>query len=182
MKNLIILAISCMSLSISAQCLQPACENLPATITANVSAPPVGQSFTYNWTIAVPFTGQGTSQIVITNVGAAGVTIPYTIQVTNSVTGCVSFYNCTVDVGASAPVAINIPPSCANDAPFDLTPFISPPNSTLSGPGVTGTFYDPSIGGQVLATPPTGSGCIVQNAVTPQVNPVPQIISTTVTQ
>lgn len=164
------------------QCSLTACENLPATITANVTAPPAGETYSYNWTLGLPFTGQSTDVISIADVGTAINSYPFTLEVTNDVTGCVAIYNCNLDVNTSTPISFNIPPYCENDPSFDLTPF-APIGTTFSGAAVTGSIYDTSIGGPVVATPQAGSaGCLTDNTQTPTVNPLPVIISTVITQ
>jgi hypothetical protein len=183
MKNLILgIAITCALQSAIAQCSNNVCENLPATIDADVAPGLPGETFNYNWTVAVPFTGQGTDVIQITNVGASPATIVYTLDVTNNVTGCISTYSCELVVGASVPVALNIPNYCVGSGPFDISTYVNPSGSTLTGAALTGTFYDPAIGGPVTATPPPGSGCLIASTQTPGVNPGPTIIGATVTQ
>lgn len=183
MKSLFLaITLSALCIEIQAQCASNVCENLPVTIDADVSPPPAGESYSYNWSLPIAFNGQGSDVIQIVNIGPAPATIPYTITVTNDVTGCVSVYTCDLIVGASVPVSLNIPPYCPNSPPFDISSYVNPPNSTLSGPGVIGVLYDPAIGGPVTATPPPGSGCLVASSQTPGLNPVPNIIGATVTQ
>jgi hypothetical protein len=165
----------------TAQCTQPACENLPATITANVSPPAPGVTYTYDWTLSVPFTGQGSAQVQLATVGVAPATIPYQVAVTDNVTGCESVIQCEITVTKSAPVVLSIPDYCPGAAPFDVSPYVSPSGATLSGSALTGNMYDPAIGGPVTATPPPG-GCLTASTQTPGILSPPSIISTTVTQ
>lgn len=184
MKQLILVSFILIASAIStkAQCANQACENLPATIELDVSVPPLGQALTYNWTVAVPFTGQSTDVIQITNVGLSPAIIAYSVTVTNIVTGCVTDYNCTIVVNDAVPVSVTIPPYCLGAGPFDVSAYINPAGSTLSGPGINGTVYDPTIGGPVTATPPLGSGCLIASTQTPISNPGPIINSVSVTQ
>lgn len=186
MKNILacigFVALSSIPLESNAQCLQPVCENLPATITANVVAPAPGVIYEYDWSIPIAFTGQNTAQIQITDVGAGPAQIPYTVTVLNTTTNCETIYPCTLDVGSAVPVVLTIPNYCIGALPFDIAGYVQPPTSILSGPGVTGTIYDPGIGGPVTATPPPGSGCLIASNQTPVGENPPEIQSTTVTQ
>lgn len=182
MKNFILIFALAFSLSSLAQCTNLACENLPASISVDVSPPPAGQSYTINWNIPVAFTAVTSDSIVITNVGAAPNVIPFDLTVTNNVTGCVTYYACTIQVNTSAPVTLTIPPSCSTDAPFDISSYINPPNSIVTGPGISNNFYNPAIGGPVNASPPANSGCLIASTQTPQVNTGPTILSVTTTQ
>jgi hypothetical protein len=178
-KHLLIAFMSFALFEARGQCYQPACENLPTNIELLIT--PTGDDYSFNWTLPTAFVGQGDSIITLT-VGAAPDTIAYTVTVTNLTTGCVADYICSIVVGLSAQYVSTIPPACANDVPFDLTPYLSPPGALISGAAVTGTIYDPSIGGPIDLSPPPGSGCIVGSTVPITINPLPTIISSTVTQ
>lgn len=184
MKNILLsLSISMLLCSnIEAQCSQPVCENLPATITANVVAAPVGATYNYQWSIPIAFVGQNTPVIQLANVGPGPAMIPYTITVTNTTTLCETIYPCTLNVGSAVPVTLTIPDYCQGAAPFDISSYVQPPTAILSGPGVLGNLYDPSIGGPVTATPLPGSGCLIASNQTPNGQAPPDIQSTTVTQ
>lgn len=182
MKNILTLFLIASSIQLSAQCTNNACENLPATIQLNVTAPLPGESYTYQWTAPIVFTGQSTSSIQITNVGFSPATIPYSVTVTNTVTGCSSVYQCDIVVDSSVPYTLTIPPLCENSPPIDIVNYISPTGAILSGPGITGTMFDPSVGGLVTASPPIGSGCLAASGQTPIINPLPIILGSTVTQ
>ncbi|MCB9081206.1 MAG: T9SS type A sorting domain-containing protein [Lewinellaceae bacterium] len=56
-------------------------------------------------------------------------------------------------VPASAAVTFTPPtPLCVNQAPVDLAPFASPPGGTFSGPGLTGTVFNPATVGVGIHT------------------------------
>lgn len=178
------LLVAALSLAISVEaqpCSQSVCENTALGIKVEVDNPN-SDPLQYDWNIPVAFTGQSTDSIAITNIGAAPATVVYTIEVLNVTTGCVSTYQCQIEVLDAASYAFTIPPVCSTDPPFDITPYISPSGANISGPGISGSTFDPSVGGSVTASPPSGSGCITANTTTPTIYNPPSILGVTITQ
>jgi hypothetical protein len=174
MKNLILPLLLFFSASISAQCLTK-CINQSANIQwqqtdAAGSIIPNDPANTYDWTLTIPFTGDGTATIAIASVGAVTGNFPVTVEVTNA-QGCIETFTYCIDVIQGTAV-FNPVVVCANST-IDLAALATPPGGTFSGPGVTGTTFDPAFGSGPITYDVTANGCSVSATVNPTINPAP---------
>lgn len=92
-----------------------------------------------------------------------------TYTVTAELNGCESTDDLVVTVGAAPTVSAgNNEEACLNHDPIALTG--SPAGGTFSGPGVTGTTFDPAVAGEgaheVVYTFTDGNGCEGEDAIT----------------
>ncbi len=122
----------------------PICENSgPQDLLTMVSAVPAGGTFT--------FSGPGVSGSTLDPTGLGGTTVNVTVDYT--LNSCVVTEVMIIDVAPTPVVTLNpTTPLCENSGPQDLLTMVSvvPAGGTFtfSGPGVTGTSFNPaSLGG-----------------------------------
>lgn len=172
-KALLILTILC-SFAAKSQCLQK-CVNDPATIQWNQTDAagniiPNDPANTYDWTLALPFVGDGTATITLASVGAVGGNFPVTVLVTNA-QGCSETFTYCIDV-IQGTATFNPVVVCEN-ATIDLSTLVNPAGGTFSGAGVTGTIFDPALGSGTIDYTVTANGCSATASVNPTINPAP---------
>jgi hypothetical protein len=140
----------------------------------NLSGTPVGGTFsgigvvgnTFNPTLA----GLGTYNITYTYVDGnnCSASITQNISVTSG----------------SSPIVQNVAPICVNASPVSFV--YSPVGGTFSGPGVSGSTFNPSVAGvgnhQIIYNVTFTNGCVGYDTIVVVVNDLPQIIFTAPTQ
>lgn len=174
MKKLLTLMAIVLSLAANSQCLQK-CVNASANFQWNqtdaagniIANDPTN---TYDWTLTLPFTGDGTATINVADVGATAGNYTITLSVTNGL-GCTEDFTYCMDVISTTctldPVIV-----CEN-ATIDLTPLGNPAGGTFSGAGVSGTTFDPSVGSGPITYSITANGCGGSDTENPTINPAP---------
>lgn len=159
--------------------LSPVCENsTPLDLLTMVGALPAGGTFT--------FVGTGVSGNSFDPAGLGGSTA--TIDVTYMVGACTVISSMNIDVQQTPTITLNpTTPMCENSVPQDLLLMVSASPSggtfSFSGPGVSGSSFDPSgLNGptNIDVTYDLGS-CMLTNTMVIDVEPTPVLTLNPVT-
>ncbi len=101
----------------------------------------------------------------------------YKVVATNINNNCSNQKAAEVLIGNSDPAQITLPQNsfCADGLPVQVT--VNPPGGTLSGPGISGTTFNPSglSGNQVISYTVTSDGCTQTGTTNVTVNPLPVV-------
>ena len=159
----------------------------PATITPNMSpicegstlilnGGPAGMT-SYNWTGPNGFTYMGQDpQIPAVTAANAG---KYTLKITTP-NGCRNSFETTINV-SSVNFNGTYGPYCINDSPVTMS--VSPAGGTFTGPGISGTTFDPRVAGEGLHAiqytySPAGVSCQIVATKMIDVVSVPKVVTT----
>jgi len=146
----LLLAISSLTFTYG-QCIEK-CINSSATATVDFDA-----TWTYNWTItpALAFTGQGTNQIDIANVG--GVTGQYVIECTITTANCDTLVTNCIDVIDANPTLV-LPLVCVTNGSVPVAGG-SPAGGTYDINGTPILNITSAMIGQTINYTATSGGC-----------------------
>ncbi|MGH7452121.1 MAG: hypothetical protein ACRENG_12300, partial [bacterium] len=155
---------------------QAFCSGGSATIGGNPTASGGSGSYTYSWS---PSAGLDANNVA-NPIASPAVTTTYTVTITEG--------NCTATDQVT--VTVNQPPSLFFDAAgpfflsdpaFDLANVVGPSGGSFSGPGVSGTMFDPAVAGvgthTIIYSYTDGNSCSnsASQNVTVNENPVPEM-------